>query len=71
MEATLDVWSALSMEIVYRTFYTSFLQRNNSLCHLVSEENIFQISANQKQEFVHGDQICFGFNQDEKIEDLP
>ena len=60
------------MEIVNRISHTSFLQSNNSLCLLVSEEKISKILANQKQElpmatmfFVHS-----GWNK-EILEDLP
>jgi len=39
------------MEILYRISYTSFIESNNLLCLLVSEEKIVLVSANQKQEF--------------------
>jgi hypothetical protein len=61
------------MEILYKISKISFLQCNNSLYILVSEENIFKISANQKFFFVqcqsetrivHGDQV-FLSNGDE------
>jgi len=50
MVAILVVQSARNMEILYRISHTSYLQSNNSLCLLVSDEKIFLISANQKQE---------------------
>jgi hypothetical protein len=37
------------MDILYRISHTPFLQSNNSLCLLVSEEKTLKISANQKQ----------------------
>ena len=48
---------------LYRTSHTLFLQSNNSLCLLVSEQKIFKISTNQKQELPMGP--CFLFNWDE------
>jgi hypothetical protein len=38
------------MTILYRISHTSFLQSNNLLCFLLSEEKISKISDNQKQE---------------------
>jgi hypothetical protein len=51
------------MKIWYRISNTSFLQSNNSLCLLVSEEKIvFNISANQKQNCPW--RPCFSSNWD-------
>jgi hypothetical protein len=38
------------MEILYMISHKSFLQSSNSICLLVSEEKIFYITANKKQE---------------------
>ena len=53
MAAILVVQSTRNTEIVNRSqdSHTSFLLSNNSLCLLVSEENICLISASQRQEF--------------------
>ena len=53
-------------------FHTAFLQSSNSICLLVSEEKIFYITANQKQELPIA--TMFLSNQVEMrnlIEDLP
>ena len=50
MVAIVVARSAKNMEIVYRVSHKSFLQINNTLCLLVSEEKIKKNSANQKQE---------------------
>ena len=48
--AILVVSSERNMEILYKISHTSLLQSKNSLCLLVSDEKIFSISINQKQE---------------------
>ena len=49
MAAVLVVWSARNMEILYRISYTTFLQSNNSLCLLVSEEIFFNFSQSEQE----------------------
>ena len=58
--AILVVRFAQNMEILYRNSHTSFLQSNNLLCLLVSEEKISQI-RNKTCAW----QPCFLFNRDE------
>ena len=40
MVAILVVWLGRNMEILYRISHTLFLQSNNSLCLLITEEKI-------------------------------
>jgi hypothetical protein len=51
------------MEILHKISHTSFLQSNNSLCLLVSEENFLKIPAIEKQELPV--ETMFLSNQDE------
>ena len=51
--AVILVARSRNMTILSRIFHTSFLQINYLLCLLVSEEKIFLISANKKQELYH------------------
>ena len=64
MAAIYVVWLARNMDILYRISHTPFLQSNNSLCLLVSEEKTLKISANQKQKLPMVT-IFFGSNLDE------
>jgi hypothetical protein len=51
--AVILVARSRNMAILSRIFDTSFLQINYLLCLLVSEEKIFLISANKKQELYY------------------
>ena len=70
MVAISVVLSARNIQILYRISHTSFLQRNNSLCHLVSEEKIFflNFSLSEKKKFPW--RPCFLLNQDEMRKSL-
>jgi hypothetical protein len=52
---TVNIYSKRNMEILNRISHTSFLQSNNSLCLLVSEENFFLNFSQAETSIAHSD----------------
>ena len=64
MVATLVVWLAQNVKILYKISNTSVLQSNNSLYPLVSQEKSFLNFSQSETRIAHGDHV-FWSNGDE------